>query len=102
MATVRPRVQVCLDAETKAIYDDLADAFGISTSRMIASVLVDCAPSLQKVGEAMRLAIEEKDPLTLLQAGKGFAVDARQVIADAQVDLEDMIAATKKNARKAK
>lgn len=102
MATVRPRVQVCLDAETKAVYDDLADAFGISTSRMIANVLADCAPSMIKVSKAMKMAKNNNDALTLLNYGKELAVEFRQEVADAQVDIEDMIAVTKKKAPKPK
>lgn len=101
MATVRPRVQVCLDEETKAVYDNLASVFGISTSRMIASVLADCAPSMVKVGEMMQQAKASADPVAIFEAAKAFAVDSRQLIANEQVHMEDLIAESKK-ASKAK
>lgn len=96
MATIRPRVQVLLDEETKAVYDELASLFGISTSRMVASVLADTAGSMKKVIEVMRAAKEKSDPLSMLEAAKRFAVDSRQLIANEQLDVEDLIAAAKK------
>ena len=96
MATIRPRVQVLLDEETKAVYDELASLFGISTSRMVASVLADTAGSMKQVIEVMRAAKEKSDPLSMLEAAKRFAVDSRQLIANEQLDVEDLIAAAKK------
>lgn len=96
MATVRPRVQVLLDEETKAVYDDLASLFGISTSRMIATVLSDTVGSMKQVAEVMRAAKESSNPLSMLEAAKRFAVDSRQLIANEQLDVEDLIAAAKK------
>lgn len=96
MATVRPRVQVCLDEETKAVYDNLAAVFNISTSRMIASVLADAAPAMVKVAEMMKSAKASTDPVAIFEAAKGFAVDSRQLIANEQVHLEDLIAQSKK------
>lgn len=96
MATIRPRVQVLLDEETKAVYDELASLFGISTSRIVASVLADTAGSMKQVIEVMRAAKEKSDPLSMLEAAKRFAVDSRQLIANEQLDVEDLIAASKK------
>lgn len=96
MATVRPRVQVLLDEETKAVYDKLAGLFGISTSRMIAGVLADCVPSMLIVAEAMERSKKSSDPVAMFEFAKAFAVDSRQLIADEQVHLEDLIAESKK------
>jgi hypothetical protein len=96
MATVRPRVQVLLDEETKAVYDELASLFGISTSRMVASVLSDTSESMKHVIQVIRAAKETSNPLIMLEAAKRFAVDSRQLIANEQLDVEDLIAATKK------
>lgn len=101
MATIRPRVQVLLDEETKAVYDELASLFGISTSRMVASVLADTSESMKQVIQVMRAAKEKSDPLSMLEAAKRFAVDSRQLIANEQVHMEDLIAESKK-ASKAK
>jgi len=96
MATIRPRVQVLLDEETKAVYDELASLFGISTSRMVASVLADTAGSMKQVIEVMRAVKEDSNPVAVLEAAKRFAVDSRQLIANEQLDVEDLIAAAKK------
>lgn len=95
MATIQPRVQVCLDAETKAVYDNAAKVMGISTSRLIANICSDAAPSIIQVTKMLSASQVEPSPARLLKMAKAFAVDARQEIAGHQVDLEDAIAAIK-------
>lgn len=95
MATLKPRVQVLLNDDTKAVFDRLAGLFGISTSRMIASVLDDLAPQMIKVADIMQQAKDSAEPLKMLESAKAFAVDSRQVIANEQLHLEDLIAASK-------
>ena len=95
MATIQPRVQVCLDAETKAIYDRAAKAMGLSTSRLIANICSDAADSIVKVTKVLEDSKADPSPDSLLRFAKGFAIDARQELAGHQVDLEDAIAAVK-------
>jgi hypothetical protein len=51
---------------------------------------------MKQVSEVMRAAKEKSDPLSMLEAAKRFAVDSRQLIANEQLDVEDLIAAAKK------
>lgn len=95
MATVRPRVQVCLDQETKDLYDACAEAMGMATSRLIAQVCVDASPAMAKVLAVIQKAKHSQDKSSILEFAKAFAVDARQELAAHQVDLEDAIAASK-------
>ena len=95
MATIQPRVQVCLDAETKAIYDRAAKAMGLSTSRLIASICSDAADNVIKITKMLEATKANPSPDALLRFAKGVAVDARQQLAGHQVDLEDAIAAVK-------
>lgn len=95
MATLRPRVQVCLDQKTKELYDACADAMGMPTSRLIAQICVDASPSLVKVLDVLTKAKKTTDNVALLEFAKAFAVDARQELADHQLDIEDAIASVK-------
>jgi hypothetical protein len=49
-----------------------------------------------KVSEMMEKAKQNADPLTMFEAAKAFAVDSRQLIANEQVHMEDLIAESKK------
>lgn len=93
MATIQPRVQVCLDADTKAIYDKAAKVMGLSTSRLIANICGDAAPSIIQVTKMLESAKTGSTADELLRFAKGFAVDARQELAGHQIDLEEAIAA---------
>lgn len=99
MATVRPRVQVCLDQETKDLYDACADAMGMATSRLIAQVCVDSSPAMAKVLQLLNKSKASEDKSSILEFAKAFAVDARQELAGHQIDLEDAIAANKGKAK---
>lgn len=99
MATIQPRVQVCLDAETKAVYDNAAKVMGISTSRLIANICGDAAPSIIQVTKMLESAKTGTSPLELLKFAKGFASDSMDEIAGHQIDLEDAIAATKRKTK---
>lgn len=99
MATIQPRVQVCLNAETKAVYDNAAKVMGISTSRLIANICGDAAPSIIQVTKMLESAKTGTSPLELLKFAKGFASDSMDEIAGHQIDLEDAIAATKRKTK---
>lgn len=99
MATVRPRVQVCLDQETKDLFDACADAMGMATSRLIAQVCVDASPAMTKVLQLLNKTKVSEDRSSILEFAKAFAVDARQELAGHQIDLEDAIAANKGKAK---
>lgn len=93
MATIQPRVQVCLNADTKAIYDNAARAMGIPTSKLIANICADAAPNIVQLTELLNQAKTSSSPVAFLNMAKDLAVDARQNAADAQIHLEDVIAA---------
>jgi hypothetical protein len=51
---------------------------------------------MKQVADVMRTAKENSNPMAMLEAAKRFAVDSRQLIANEQLDVEDLIAAAKK------
>ena len=102
MATIQPRVQVCLDAETKAIYENAAKAMGISTSRIIANICGDAAPTILGLTKMLESVKVDPSPAKYLDMAKGITVEARQTILNAsstldgvQLDLEAEIAKSK-------
>lgn len=98
MATQKPRLQVLVTEDILAIYAKSAEVFGVSASKLAAQVLSEAAESIQQIAAVMleAKAHQSEAGLRAAQGLKGMLVDARQTCADAQVDLEDAIAAHKR------
>jgi hypothetical protein len=101
MANLKPRVQVLLSAEVHAIYTDAAAVFGISASKLAGEVLTEAAHSVKAMAAAVLIAKEDQSDagLRAVETMKALLVDTRQKASDAQLDLEDVISATKAKAK---
>lgn len=99
MATQKPRLQVLVTEDVLAIYANAAEVFGVSASKMAAQVLSEAAESIQQMASIMAdaKAHQSEAGVRAAEGLKGMLVDARQTAANAQVDLEDAIAAHKRS-----
>lgn len=98
MATKNPRMQVLVNQEVLDIYTNAAVVFGVSASKLAAQVLLEAAESIQQMALIMSEAKAHQSEAGLRAAEglKGVLIEARQTAANAQVDLEDAIAAHKR------
>ena len=93
MANPTPRVALSVPADIKKIYDDTADELGMPTSKLIVQIMMEAAPGVQKMGEAVRAAKE--DPETGLRRLSDLLDDARKIADDGQLDIEYQLKKTK-------
>lgn len=98
MATKKPRVQVLLSAEVLAIYTEAAAVFGVSASKLAAECLTEAAQSIKQMAAVMAdaKANQAEAAIRAAEGLKAVLIDARQDAADAQIHLEDAIAAHKR------
>lgn len=105
MATVKPRFQVLLKADTKQVIERAAAQMGISGSKLVAQFLDEAVPAIRMIGNAFDEAKRNQadSSLKALDIIKNSLLEARQQASDAQLDIEDVISSEKgKNASKAK
>lgn len=97
MATSKPRLQVLVTEEVLAIYTEAAAVFGVSASKLAAQCLMEASGAIQQMAAVMAEAKAHQSEAAVRAAKglKGVLVDVRQDAADAQMHLEDVIAAHK-------
>jgi hypothetical protein len=104
MATIKPRLQVLLNPETKLEIERTAEIIGLSASRLVSEFLDEGLPAIKALGDAYaqaKLAMADS-PTKALEIYKDLLLEVRQSASDAQLDLEDVISASKsKNKDKA-
>lgn len=95
MATSKPRLQVLVTEEVLAIYTEAAAVFGVSASKLAAQCLMEASSAIQQMAVVMAeaKAHQSEAAVRAAQGLKGVLVDVRQDAADAQMHLEDVIAA---------
>jgi len=89
MAIKNPRIAVTIPEETKRLYDRASELMNTSTSKYIASILIESSPAVQelvKVLEEKELPVDSLVKLTELVRSQSDSV---------QADLVDEIAAQK-------
>jgi len=89
MAIKNPRVAVTIPEETKRLYERAGALMGISTSKYIASILIEASPAVQDFIEAIEAKNTPVETLVKLTAL------VRDQSSDLQADLVDEIAAQK-------
>jgi len=95
MATSKPRLQVLVTEEVLAIYTEAAAVFGVSASKLAAQCLMEASGAIQQMASVMAeaKAHQSEAAVRAAQGLKAVLVDVRQDAADAQMHLEDVIAA---------
>lgn len=89
MGNQNPRMQITAPPEIKKIYEDAAAIIGIPASRLIVQIMVEAAPSVQKMGEALKKA--KNNPVTGLEGLAEILQGADKASAEFQHDIEDQI-----------
>jgi hypothetical protein len=56
----KPRMGIYLESDIKSIYDETADLMGIPTSRFIAQLLNESAPSIKAMQVPLKTALSSK------------------------------------------
>ena len=90
MATKIPRVAVTLPEETKRLYERAGALMGISTSKYIASILIEASPAVQ---DFIRVIEEKNTPVETLVKITALVRDRAN---GQQADLVDLIADQKR------
>lgn len=90
MATKIPRVAVTLPEETKRLYERAGALMGISTSKYIASILIEASPAVQ---DFIRVIEEKNTPVETLVKITALVRDQAN---GQQADLVDLIADQKR------
>lgn len=95
MATSKPRLQVLVSEEVLAVYTEAAAVFGVSASKLAAQCLMEASDAIKQMAVVMAeaKAHQSEAAVRAAQGLKGVLVDARQDAANAQMHLEDVIAA---------
>lgn len=105
MPAKNPRLQVSMSEELLARYKAISESLNVPASKIAADVLAESVEPLEKIAAMYAKARAEVhgNALSLADGLKSVILDARQKVADVQLDLEDAIAeAKKKNNAKAK
>jgi hypothetical protein len=97
MATIKPRLQILLKAETKLAIEKAASQMGVSASKLVCEFLDEALPAIKMVGDAFEEAKKNQadSSLKALNILKDTLLDARQSASDAQLDIEDVISVQK-------
>lgn len=91
MPSRNPRIALTLKPELKKVFDDAADILGVKTTKLIVEVLEEAQGPIHEMAQAVHAA--KSDPVKGLSGLKDMVISGRQDIAQAQIDLEDEIAA---------
>lgn len=89
MTERRKRMALSVPPEVKKIYDDAADAAGMTTSKLIVQILAEAAPAVKKMGLAIGKA--KSKPAESLQDLSSLLDNGSGKINDLQMDIEDQI-----------
>jgi hypothetical protein len=101
MATVNPRLQVPITADLLARYQAIGKSFGVPASKVAADILAESVGVLEQAAVMFdKCKVDQKNTAHIVATElKSMIVDVRQSVADAQIDLEDAIAASKKKSK---
>ena len=89
MAIKNPRVAVTIPEETKRLYERAGGLMGISTSKYIASILIEASPAVEDFVKAL------EDKSTPVETLVKLTALVRNQSSDLQADLVDEIVAQK-------